>query len=216
MGRPLLVTKSLIVGYHTKPVARLDDLDLAAGQSALLLGASGAGKTTILLTLAGLLPRISGAVSIDGQDPEQGNARVRDLFRGNHIGFMFQELNLVRGLCALENVLLAPFSSNARQDVVRAKSLLEAVGLRDHMQKTAVKLSRGQAQRVALARALILSPKLLIVDEPTASLDDDAAEIVADLLVEAARDNGAALLVATHDSRLKSRIDLQVHVGAPS
>lgn len=81
MGRPRLVTKGFIVGYDTKPVARLNDLDFAAAQSVLLLGASGAGKTTILLTLAGLLPRISGAVSIDGQDPEQGNARARSVSR---------------------------------------------------------------------------------------------------------------------------------------
>jgi putative ABC transport system ATP-binding protein len=216
MDITMLITKALVAGYHTKPVAQLDDLALEKGQSALLLGASGAGKTTILLTLAGLLPRISGDVSIDGQDPAQGKMRDRDRFRGKNIGFMFQELNLVRGLSALENVLLAPFASNARQDQARAKSLLDAVGLGDQIGQSAATLSRGQAQRVALARALILSPKLLIVDEPTASLDDEATDIVGNLLVEAAQTNGAALLIATHDGRLKSRISQQVLVRAPS
>jgi putative ABC transport system ATP-binding protein len=212
----MLVVSGLVAGYGTKRIATLDDVTLRAGESALLLGPSGAGKTTILLTLAGLLPRLAGDVRIDGTDPQAGNARTRDRFRGTSIGFVFQELNLVAGLTALENVLLAPFACGLPQDSARATSLLKQLNLADHIDAPAAKLSRGQAQRVALARALMLSPKLLIVDEPTASLDDDATQIVGTLLVDAAEQHGATLLVATHDGRLKSRIARHINVRAPT
>lgn len=208
----MLETTQLTVGYGDKSVARLDDVCAQNGESLLLLGPSGSGKTTVLLTLAGLIKPITGSVLIAGQDPLAGTAAVQDQFRGRHIGFVFQELNLVRGLSALENVLLAPFACGIPQDVKRATALLEQLGLGDSIAISAAKLSRGQAQRVALARALIMRPKLLIADEPTSSLDDASAQAATDMLVESAQNEGAVLIIATHDQRLKTRISRHISV----
>ncbi len=210
MGAQMLVVNDLVAGYQNQAVAVINALSLEPGQAALLLGPSGAGKTTILLTLAGLLPRLSGDVRIDGQDPYAQTPRDRDRFRGTHIGFMFQELNLVRGLNVLDNLLLVPFACRKPQDKNRALALLERLEIRELAQVPVGKISRGQAQRVALARAVMISPKLLIVDEPTASLDDNSTDIVIALLLEMATETGAALLVATHDGRVKARIENQI------
>ena len=210
MGPHMLAVNNLVAGYQKQAVAAIQTLSLEPGQAALLLGPSGAGKTTILLTLAGLLPRLSGDVRIDGQDPYAAHPRDRDRFRGSHIGFMFQDLNLVRGLNVLENLLLVPFACRKPQDKNRALALLDRLEIGHLAHEPVGKISRGQAQRVALARAVMMSPKLLIVDEPTASLDDNSADIVIALLLEIAAETGATLLVATHDGRVKARIENQI------
>lgn len=144
------------------------------------------------------------------------DAGARDRFRGQHIGFVFQDIHLVSGLSVIDNVLLAAFVTNAVQDRDRAEQLLASVGLADRMTQPAETLSRGQAQRVAIARALLLRPQLIIADEPTASLDDDACSAVASLLSSITAESGAALLIATHDRRLRERFALQVSVERPS
>lgn len=187
-------------------MARLADFDLAAGQAGLLLGPSGSGKTTLLLAVAGLAHTYSGKVSIDGSDPLALSGADLDRFRGRHIGFVFQDIHLVAGLTVLQNVLIAPFAAGLSQDESRAVSLLQAVGLGDKVRRRAETLSRGEAQRAAIARAMLLDPKLILADEPTASLDDETCDTVTTLLLEAAEKTGAALLIATHDQRLRRRI----------
>lgn len=202
----MLTVEGLVAGYGRKPLARLPHLAVESGQAAVLTGPSGAGKTTLLLAIAGMADRIDGSITIDDTDVGGMPARARDRHRGRHIGMIFQDLHLVPGLTALDNLLLAPYASGAPRDRGRALALLDRLGLRDRAFARAETLSRGEAQRTAIARAALLRPSLILADEPTASLDDDACVAVLDLLIEATRDSGAALLVATHDSRVKARI----------
>lgn len=210
----MLTVRDLVAGYGRTPVARLPWLSLESGQAALLLGPSGAGKTSLLLAIAGLARIFAGDVEVDDQNLARLDRRRIERFRAAHIGFVFQDLHLVTGLSVLDNVLLAPFASGRTQDRDRARSLLERLGLGEAVKRPAETLSRGQAQRVAIARALLQAPRLILADEPTASLDDGACERVADLLLEGARESGAALLIATHDQRLRARIGQVVEIEA--
>jgi putative ABC transport system ATP-binding protein len=202
----MLRVSDLVAGYRGRAVARLPALSLAGGQSALLVGPSGSGKTTLLLAIAGLARVFGGEVEVDGVKPPSLPDAERDRFRGRTIGVVFQDLHLIAGLSLLDNVLLAPFAAHARQDRARALSLLQALSLGDVAHRPAEKLSRGQAQRAAIVRAMLMRPKLILADEPTSSLDDEACAAVVDLLERAVEETGAALLIATHDARLKARI----------
>lgn len=206
----MLLIRNLEAGYATGPVARLPWLRLASGEAGLLLGASGSGKTSLLLAMAGLARLYGGTVELDDVSLSRLSKVASDHFRGRYIGLIFQDLHLIGGLSVLDNVLLAPFAAGLEQDRAAALSLLDRLGLADHAGRPAQRLSRGQAQRVAIARAMLLRPKLILADEPTASLDDAACDRVCDLLLSAARETGAALLIATHDQRLKARIPLVV------
>jgi putative ABC transport system ATP-binding protein len=210
----MLKVENLIAGYRSGPITRLPALNVEQGQAALILGPSGSGKTTLLLAIAGLARKFGGAVSIAGVDPFSLAPSQRDEFRGRTLGFVFQDLHLVTGLSTLDNVLLAPFAAHQRQDKKRAEKLLDQLGLAGVAHKPAERISRGQAQRAAIARAMLLKPQLLLADEPTASLDDEACETVAGLLQQAAAETGAALVIATHDARLKARIPLSVSAEA--
>lgn len=213
--RRLHVT-DLVAGYEQRPIARLSSLSLHEGECALLVGGSGSGKTTLLLAIAGLAQTLSGRVEIGDVEVSALDAAARDRFRGRHIGFVFQDLHLVSGLSVLDNLLLAPFVTRARQDRERALQLLDAIGLADRLNQRADTLSRGQAQRVAIARAILMSPQLIVADEPTASLDDETCSAVTELLRTAAEQSGAALLIATHDRRLREQFATQVQVERDS
>lgn len=202
----LLETFSLAVGRKGVAVARIEDRTLAAGGAVLILGPSGSGKSTALFTLAGLLAPVEGSVHLDSGPFSDLPAPRRAALRGRKIGVVFQDMHLLSGLSVLDNLLLAPFAANAPQDRGTALGLLDAVGLADLAHRPAQRLSRGEAQRVAIARAMLLSPSVILADEPAASLDDENALRIADLLLDAARRTDAALVIATHDHRLKARI----------
>ena len=204
----MLHAADVVAGYAGLPVARLASLEVREGETALLLGPSGSGKTTLLLAMAGLAQVLGGTVRIDDADLAAMGAPARDRFRGRSIGLVFQDLNLIPGLTTLENVLLAPFAAGAAQDRGRALELLDELGLADRAHRPAETLSRGQAQRAAIARAMLMRPRLILADEPTASLDDASCDRVAALLARAAKETGAALVIATHDLRLLGRTSL--------
>lgn len=206
MGTDLLEVSDLVAGYAGRAIARVDALSVPAGGAAVLTGGSGAGKTTVLLAIAGLADRVSGAISVAGDDVTKLSGRARDRHRGQHIGMIFQDLHLIPGLSAADNLLLAPYACGARRDRGQAVALLTRLGLGDRVDADAATLSRGEAQRAALARALLMAPQLILADEPTASLDDDSCAAVLDLLIGATREAGAALVVATHDARVKAVI----------
>ena len=210
----MLEVRDLVAGYGGRGVARLAELKVENGACTLLLGPSGSGKTTLLLAIAGLAQTLSGSVRIDDEDFAKLSAVVRDRRRGQRIGLVFQDLHLIPGLSALDNVLLSPFAAGVAQDRKRALELLSALGLGDKAGRSAERLSRGEAQRTAIARAMLLKPALILADEPTASLDDPTCASVADLLARAAQDTGAALVIATHDQRLKARFPRVVGVEA--
>jgi len=206
----MLVVEDLIAGYGKLPLARLPKLRVEAGQAALLVGPSGSGKTTLLLAMAGLADVLGGTVRVDEVSLPELSPRARDRFRGHSVGLVFQDLHLIPGLSTLDNLLLAPFAARAPQDRSRALALLDELGLADRAHRPAETLSRGQAQRAAIARAMLLRPKLILADEPTASLDDAACTRAADLLIRAAAETGAALVIATHDLRLRGRMPVTV------
>lgn len=188
------------MGRAGRCVATVPDFALAPGEAALLLGRSGAGKSTALFTLAGLLTPLAGRVLLAGRPMVLTGRGERN------VGLVFQDVHLLAGISVLDNILLSSFVRGERQDIGDARRALGAVGLASLENRRAETLSRGEAQRVAIARALFIRPALILADEPTASLDDDNAEGVADLLVGAAEHTGAALVIATHDQRLRQRI----------
>lgn len=204
LSRPAgLVASDLVVGRHGRPVARIGELCLQPGQALLVQGLSGSGKSTLLLTLAGLLPPVEGKVRLEGRAPTPG--------RG--VAIIFQNLHLLEGLSALSNVRLSGLGGRA-VSVEAARHLLERCGIGALAERPATSLSRGEAQRVAIARALAASPSLLLADEPTASLDEEAAANTIGLLRDAAAERGAILVITSHDRRLRAEfpdvLDLEV------
>jgi putative ABC transport system ATP-binding protein len=185
---------------------------LEAGAQALLLGPSGSGKTTLIYLLCGLISPDSGSVRIAGEVISALPQSKRDALRRAHVGVVFQTLRLVSALSVRANLALAQKLSGKAQDSGAVEVLLDRLGIAHRGHAKTSELSQGEAQRAAIARALITRPSLLIADEPTSALDDDNAAVVADLLIETAKAEGAALLIATHDSRLRGRIERTVEL----
>lgn len=206
LAAPVLRTEDLAVGRDGRTIAVLEDTVLGEGEAALLLGPSGSGKSTALFTLAGLLAPVGGAVRLDGEAVGDPASSAGSRLRGRRIGMVFQDMHLLSGLSVLDNLLLAPFAVGVRPDRRAALRRLAELGLGPLALRRAETLSRGEAQRAAIARAMLLEPRLILADEPTASLDDANAARVASVLLDAARTTGAALVVATHDQRLKALI----------
>ncbi len=184
------------------------DLTLAPGGRLAIMGPSGSGKSTLLSIAGGLEPPTGGRVTLDGVDPYAGEASARAAFRNRRIGFVFQEHHLLDGCTALDNVLVPALAAgNASLDrVARATKLLERVGLGARMTHRPGELSGGERQRVAVARSLLLSPRLVLADEPTGQLDSVTAAEVTQLLVELVMESGGMLLVVTHDPQVAERI----------
>ena len=185
---------------------RLDEFVVERNESVLLLGPSGCGKTTLLHLMAGLLAPRAGRVIVDGQDLAQLSCGARDQFRGNHIGVVLQQFHLLPTLSGLQNLLVAQTMARLPVDRPAAQAVLQTLGVSECANAYPHELSVGQQQRVAIARALVNAPKVVLADEPTSNLDDESCAAVIDLLLGAARQQGSALVIATHDSRLKSRV----------
>ena len=198
------VTKEFGTG-DTKTVALADiDLELPYGELVLLVGPSGCGKTTLISVVAGLLDATRGEVGVLGQSlTHMGNGRkVR--FRGDNIGFVFQQYNLLPALTAVENACVPLLIAGVprAKAVAKAAELLTAVGLGSRLKSYPNQLSGGQQQRVAIARALVHEPKLLVCDEPTAALDAASGRTVMELIRKVAVQPDRAVVVVTHDSRV--------------
>jgi putative ABC transport system ATP-binding protein len=179
---------------------------LNPGESALLMGPSGSGKSTLLTIFSGLLLPTQGSVEVKGIAWQSLSETARDRHRALNIGVMPQTAHLLPTLNVLDNVLLPDYFANGRVAAKsRALSLLESAGLSHRTQARVQTLSQGETQRVALCRALINQPALLLADEPTANLDDVAAAQATRMLIDAAREHGAALVIATHDARVKNQ-----------
>jgi putative ABC transport system ATP-binding protein len=191
-------------------VLRLDKFILEPKCNVLVVGPSGCGKTTLLHLIAGLLAPTSGSVVVDGQDLAALSPPERDRFRGRHIGIVLQQFHLLPTLTAMQNLLVAQSIAGLPVDRNAARIMLEALGVDERVDAYPHQLSVGQQQRVAIARALVNHPKLLLADEPTSNLDDEACTAVADLLLRATQQHAVSLVIATHDSRLKSKIPRQL------
>ena len=180
------------------------DADIHGSELTLLVGPSGCGKTTLISIIAGLLYPTGGDVILFGTPQSQLKGSRLVQFRAQNVGFVFQQYNLLPSLTATENVaipLLIQGQSRAAA-LVKAREVLEAVGLGSRAKQLPSQLSGGQQQRVAIARALVHEPRLLVCDEPTAALDAHSGQVVMDLLKRVAVQPGRAVIVVTHDSRV--------------
>lgn len=202
------VSKSYPGGAGELTVLRDVSLSLEPGQRLAIMGPSGSGKSTLLSILGVLESPTAGMVRLDGVDPFAGSAAQRAAFRNRRVGFVFQEHHLLPGCSALDNVLVPALATGrvSREIAARGRRLLDRVGLAERMTHRPDELSGGERQRVAVARALLLSPRLLLADEPTGQLDSLAAAQAADLLVELAAESGGMLLVVTHSQPLATRV----------
>ncbi|MBT9502040.1 MAG: ABC transporter ATP-binding protein [Burkholderiaceae bacterium] len=203
------VHKTYRLGEHIVPALQGIDLQVRAGELLALTGPSGSGKSTIL-NLCGLIDAPDrGEILLQGKAVDAHDETGSTLLRRDAIGFIFQNFNLVPVMTVAENVdyplFLAGVATKERSE--RVSEALRAVGLLEHAKHRPDALSGGQRQRVAIARALVKRPKLVIADEPTASLDSVTADQVLDLMRELAHSQGAAFVIATHDGRLTRRCD---------
>lgn len=203
------VEKSFGDGSQRIHVLKQVDLEARAGEILMLVGPSGCGKTTLLSAIAGTMRVDGGSIHVFGQPLHSMGAAALTRFRASHIGFIFQQFNLIPTLTCAENVsvpLLIQGVSSSKA-LARAKESLAAVGLGDRWKDRPGKLSGGQQQRIAIARALVHEPPLVICDEPTAALDAKNGEIVLDLFRQVARSPGRAVIIVTHDNRIFSYAD---------
>lgn len=200
----MLTSKELVFSYNTATSFSFPNVYCNAGETLLITGASGKGKTTLLHLLAGILKPTSGSIHINDQDICLIRGKRLDSFRGQHIGIVFQQSHFIASLSVLENIVLAQYLSGRKKDETAAKKLLSDLGVSSQLHKKPALLSIGQQQRVSIARALINQPSLLLADEPTSSLDDDSCYTVAMLLQQQAQQHNTALVIVTHDLRLKN------------
>lgn len=200
--------------YDSNQKFQIPDINLDTGGQMLIIGKSGSGKTTILNIIAGLLKPISGTVTIDGTDIYSLKGSQIDKFRGKNIGIIFQKPHILAPLTVEENLKLANFFVQENTQLI--EPLLKELGILDKRKARINTLSEGEAQRVSIARALVNKPKLILADEPTASLDDENASAVVRLLQGQAKKYNAALIIVTHDQRVKDHISNRIIIGGQS
>ncbi|MBC2769356.1 ABC transporter ATP-binding protein [Pusillimonas minor] len=205
------------VSDATGTLTILDNVSLTAraGEALAITGASGSGKSTLLGLMAGLDVPSSGTVSLMGQSLFDLDEEGRAALRARHVGFVFQSFQLLPNLTALENVML-PLELAGRPAEQAARQMLERVGLSaraSHYPKT---LSGGEQQRVSLARAFVVRPNVLFADEPTGSLDEQNGQKIIELMFALLKEQGATLVMVTHDPAVAARCDreLRLHAGS--
>ena len=192
-------------------IRAVDDIsfEIRKGEFVVIVGPSGAGKTTVLNMLGGMDACSEGTILVDGSEVSRYNARQLTEYRRRDIGFVFQFYNLVQNLTALENVELA---AQICPDPLDAQEVLRDVGLADRMNNFPAQLSGGEQQRVSIARALAKNPKLLLCDEPTGALDDQTGRTILQLLQDTCREKGVTVIVITHNSALTPMADRVIRI----
>lgn len=178
--------------------------DIRMGELTMLVGPSGCGKTTLISIISGILSSTSGSINLLGHDLARMTDREKVVFRRKHIGFIFQQYNLLPALTAAENAampLLAADTPN-QEAISRAREILNQIGMSGQTEKLPRQLSGGQQQRVAIARALVHHPNLIVCDEPTAALDAKTGQGVMEILANITKDKDRAVLIVTHDNRI--------------
>ena len=214
-----MLVKSFIVFENVKKIYKVGDVEINAsngvdfkiekGELVVIVGPSGAGKTTILNLLGGMDKATSGKIIVDGKDVAAYDEKQLTQYRRDDIGFVFQFYNLVQNLTALENVELATQISKNPLDV---KMVLKRVGLEDRTNNFPAQLSGGEQQRVAIARAIAKNPKLLLCDEPTGALDYQTGKAILGLLREMCDKYTMTVIVITHNSALAPMADRIIHL----
>jgi putative ABC transport system ATP-binding protein len=185
------------------------DFAIEKGEFAVVVGPSGAGKTTVLNILGGMDTATEGRVLVDGQDIAKYSPRRLTAYRRDDIGFVFQFYNLIPNLTALENVELA---LQICRDPMDAQTVLEEVGLGERLDNFPAQLSGGEQQRVSIARALAKNPKLLLCDEPTGALDYNTGKSILKLLQDTCREKGMTVILITHNSAIAPMADRVIRI----
>ena len=202
----MIRTRQLAYSYPKGPVLAFTDVDVPQGCVLLLGGPSGSGKSTWLALAAGLVDAGAGQIEVAGQALGAAHSSLKkaalDAWRAKTVGFLPQKLHLSTALTVHDNLAMAQWAAGQANDEKRITDALSALGVQALAQRKPAQLSGGQAQRVALARAVLLQPKVILADEPTASLDDEAAAASLALLQATASRHGATLVIATHDRRI--------------
>lgn len=215
----MIEMKQLSVTYPKAraPAVRGFNITIEKGETVAFVGPSGSGKTTILAVLGTLLHEFKGSYEYEGKDISRLSATELNAFRGENIGFVFQQHALLPHLSVLENVLLPLQSSESRSAGARSRALasLEQLGLTGLENRFPRELSGGQSQRVAIARALIKNPALVLADEPTSALDDESAKLVMEEL-QSLSSAGRTVVVSTHDARLLRSSVRTVRIDPPA
>lgn len=216
----MICCRGLRYQYRNGPDLRFADIDVEQGGVLLLRGQSGSGKSTWLALAAGLLSATAGDIQVAGQPLAALGSAARDAWRARTIGFLPQKLHLSEALSVRSNVSLAYFAAGLPEDAAarqRVALVLAELGVADLAARRPSQLSGGQAQRVALARALVLNPRVILADEPSASLDDVAATAALELLRTSAARCRATLVIATHDGRISQALSdaRTLHFAAP-
>ena len=196
--------------YDTGLNFSFPDFSCDSSEHMLILGESGTGKSTLLHVLAGLLSPKSGQINLGDTRMDQLSSQQLDKFRGENIGIIFQSAHFVNSLNVIDNLILPHYLTGRSVDREKAMTILKRLNLGHKALSRTNNLSVGEQQRVAIARALVNDPKLILADEPTSALDDKNAFEVIDLLEQQARLSQAALIIVTHDQRLKDRFSKRI------
>lgn len=207
---------SKVVQDASGPLTILEGIDLAVarGDTLAIVGSSGSGKSTLLSLLAGLDVPTQGEVWLGGRNLFDLDEDARAAHRAAHVGFVFQNFQLISHLSALENVMLPMELRGDREARAKAEAMLSRVGLGQRLQHRPVLLSGGEQQRVALARAFVMRPEVLMADEPTGSLDHATGLAVMDLMFELNREVGTTLILVTHDEQIAGRCAHRIRIQA--
>lgn len=201
--------------YGNQTVLSLANLTVKRDETCLILGGSGSGKTTLLHILGGILAPSEGEVKVDKVSLKSLVGSALDRFRGQRIGMVLQRFHLIDAISVLQNLILAQTLAGNPADPAAAEKVLADLGLTRHAHARPRDLSHGQAQRVAIARAVINQPAVILADEPTSNLDDKNCMEALQLIRRQAHACNAALIIATHDSRIKNEIANRVELGNP-
>jgi putative ABC transport system ATP-binding protein len=207
----MIKTKKLEFSYDNQKFFKFHDINLKKEENLLIVGKSGVGKTTLLHLLAGLLKSSSGSIELFGKNITSLSSDELDKFRKNNIGIVFQKPHFVNSLTLKENLQLAQYIAN-KKDNYRIESVLKNLNIFDKAHNKTNSLSQGEKQRASIAMAIINSPKLILADEPSSSLDDENCVRVIKLLKKQAREFEAQLIVITHDSRLKKHFKKSIEL----
>lgn len=206
----MIATQGLRFHYPQGPSFSFPDFRCEAGEHLLILGESGRGKTTLLHLLAGLIQPAGGEILINTTDTAKLSNAALDRFRGQHIGIIFQTAHFVESLSVIDNLMLSPFLSGKNASREAALTALKRLNIEHKASGKPRTLSVGEQQRVAIARAVFHQPAVILADEPTSALDDHNAQEVLNMLEEQAKLSGAALIIVTHDKRLKDHFSKQI------